>query len=72
MWGKPQRWTYRCPACGWQKTTPPTGDVRLQGLTHFSACPECRSPALELHPKNLRDALGSRAPKSWRVFRRGK
>lgn len=47
MWDKPQRWAYRCLSCGWHRITPPAGDVRIAGLTHFSSCPDCgaRDPA---------------------------
>lgn len=57
MWGKPQRWTFRCSSCGWHRTTPPTGDVRMTGLTHFSSCPNCGAHDLTCKPATHVEAL---------------
>jgi rRNA maturation endonuclease Nob1 len=46
MWGKVRSWTFECLDCEWRKTTPPTGDALLQGLTHFEVCPACGSESL--------------------------
>jgi len=66
MWGRTQRLTYHCPACGWLRITPPTGDVRLPGLTHFSHCPQCRSPAVSGRPTRTLDHLWDGLPEAWR------
>jgi hypothetical protein len=41
MWGKARSWTFECIDCEWRKTTAPTGDVLLHGVTHFDHCLAC-------------------------------
>lgn len=70
MRGRAQELTYRCRDCGWKRTTPPTGDVRIEGLTWFRSCPECRSTALECGNASAMDALWQSLPEAWRSTRR--
>ena len=41
MWGKARSLTSECLDCSWRKTSPPAGDVLMQGLTYFKHCPAC-------------------------------
>jgi hypothetical protein len=41
MRGKARSWTLECLDCEWRRTTLPAGDVLIQGVTHFDACPGC-------------------------------
>lgn len=66
MWGRAQKLTYHCKDCGWKRVTPPTGDVRIEGLTWFRSCPECRSTALECGNANALDTLWQGLPEAWR------
>jgi Zn finger protein HypA/HybF involved in hydrogenase expression len=45
-WGKVTSWTFECLDCDWRRTTMPTGDVMLHGVTYFDTCPACGSENL--------------------------
>lgn len=37
--------TFECMYCGWSHTTQhPVGDCRVEGVDHFSRCPDCSCP----------------------------
>ena len=70
MWGLAQKSTYHCRDCGWKRTLPSSGDARIEGLTWFRACPECRSTALACGSAATLDALWQGLPEAWRSARR--
>lgn len=68
MRGHAQKPTYHCRDCGWKRTTPPSGDVRIKGVTWFRTCPECRSTALECDNAGTLDALWDSLPEQRTTF----
>lgn len=44
----PPSMKFRCPACGWQKTTHPKSDALVIGIDSFESCPRCRHRELEV------------------------
>jgi len=44
----PPSMKFRCPACGWQKTTHPKSDALVIGIDSFDTCPRCGHGELEV------------------------
>ena len=38
---RPPPMTFRCPSCGWKKTTHPKSDALIIGIDCFTCCPQC-------------------------------
>jgi len=51
--------TFSCRSCGWSKTTPRSGDVRVPGLNWHDRCPTCGSEALNKRSANELEKLFS-------------